>query len=275
MWPQALGRIRAAGTISNTSESGRFMRSKIAAVLLALVSGAALLVYGRAGWFGGSAFVTAPVGPARTGEVPAVVLSGDMGFDFGLSGSVVSRLQRDGVPVVAVNSLAYWSIRRTPEEASALLSEAIRRALARSTGGKVDLIGQSFGADMLHSGLAGLATDLRSHVRSVVLVVPGDTVIHQASPAELLNLVSGDGPALETANKLDWAPVTCIRGAEETDSLCPLLHMPNVREVVLPGGHLLRFDADRLYLAVREGMAPAKPIPAFAINQSSNQGKAP
>jgi len=243
------------------------MRLKIAAVLLALALGTALLAYGRAGYFGGPAFVTEPAGAPRSGAVPAVVLSGDMGFDFGLSGSTVSRLERDGIPVVAVNSLAYYSTRRTPDEAAALLSDAIRRALARSTSGKVDLIGQSFGADMLHTGLARLAPDLRAHVRSIVLVVPGDTVIFQASPAELLNLVPGDAPALATASRLDWAPVTCIRGENETDSLCPLLHMPNVREVVLPGGHLLRFDADRLYLAVREALSPANLLQSVAINQ--------
>lgn len=251
------------------------MRTAIAASLLAMLLAAALLVYGRAGYFGGPAFVTEPRGAELTGKVPAVVLSGDMGFDFGLSGRIVERLRRDGVPVVAVNSLAYWSTRRSPEEATALLSDAIRSALARSASGKVDLIGQSFGADMLHAGLAGLAPDLRAHVRSVVLVVPGDSVIFHASPAELLDLLPADSPAISTAGQLGWAPVTCIRGAQETDSLCPLLHMPNVRQVVLPGGHLLRFDADRLYLAVREGLSPVNPPSAVAFNQASNRAKAP
>lgn len=267
MWPKAQRRIRTSGTISTFMRVRLFMRLKIAAVLLAFALGTASLVYGCAGYFGGPAFVTEPPGSPRLGAVPAVVLSGDMGFDFGLSGKIVARLRHDGIPVVAVNSLAYYSTRRTPEETAALLSDAIRRALARSTSGKIDLIGQSFGADMLHAGLARLAPDLRAHVRSIVLVVPGDTVIFHASPAELLDLVPGDAPALATARQLDWAPVTCIRGARETDSLCPLLRLPNVRQVVLPGGHLLRFDADRLYAAVRGAMtAPGGPPTELALH---------
>jgi type IV secretory pathway VirJ component len=52
---------------------------------------------------------------------------------------------------------------------------------------------------------------------------------------------------------------------DETDSLCPLLHLPNVRQVVLPGGHLLRFDADGLYHAVHSAMALAAHVQPVAI----------
>ncbi len=46
----------------------------------------------------------------------------------------------------------------------------------------------------------------------------------------------------------------CVYGVEEKNSLCPLLHMPNVRRVGLPGGHPLRRDADRLYAVLSQAI---------------------
>jgi type IV secretory pathway VirJ component len=62
-----------------------------------------------------------------------------------------------------------------------------------------------------------------------------------------------------TGNRLTWAPLTCIYGVEEIDSLCPLLKVPNARKVGMPGGHNIRHDADGLLahvLAAIRGVAP-------------------
>ena len=39
-----------------------------------------------------------------------------------------------------------------------------------------------------------------------------------------------------------WAPLTCIQGARESDSLCPLLTGTRAERIVLPGGHFLQHD---------------------------------
>lgn len=224
------------------------MKRTLQAVLVLAAALAAFVVY--TGYIGGRVFTdlppkAAPV-PALRG-VGAVLVSGDMGFSVGMGRDVCARLRRDGIPVLAVNSLAFFRHRRTPAEDRALIASAIRRALGVPGTRKVVLIGQSFGADMLQVGLAGLEPALRPRVMSVALIVPEQTVEYRASPSDLLDVGEPLVAALPTARRLDWVPTLCVQGREETDSLCPLLSSPNVRRVALPGGHPLRRDSDLVY----------------------------
>lgn len=218
---------------------------------------AALLAYGFAGWFGGSPFSSLGPAVARPGQPAVVILSGDMGFGWGMSAKIARRLADDGLPVIRVNSLAYFSTPRDPAATGALVGDAVERALRRAPSHRVVVIGQSFGADMLHVGLSRMAPALRVHVAAVVLVVPGAEIIFHASLPELFELEPADVPAQPTADRLDWVRVTCVYGAEEPASLCPRLTMPNVRRVTLPGGHRLNFATDRLYRVIRRAIDAA------------------
>jgi hypothetical protein len=222
----------------------------ITSLILFVAFVAGMIVYSAAGYFDGPWIEPTPPGAPRSGPIAAVMLSGDMGFRHGMSGKVLCRLRRDHIPVVAINSLAYYRERRSPAQTEAILATAMHRAIAESNSGRVVLIGQSFGADMLHVGLSLLPPHLRRHVAGVVLIVPGDSVIYKASPAELFNLVPPDAPAISTARALSWAPVTCIYGTDEPDSLCPGFTLPNVRRIGLPGGHSMNHDIDTLYRIV-------------------------
>ncbi len=234
------------------------MKRTLTTVLILVALAAAYLGY--IGYLGGPVFVAVPARaaapPAERGLV-AVLLSGDMGFSVGMGPQIADRLARDGTPVLGVNSLTYFRVRRTPAEAEALVAEAMKRALAMPGAKKVVLIGQSFGADMLETGLPALPQALRDKVPLVALIVPGDTVSFRASPSELFNFGAAADPALPTARTLDWVPVLCVYGVEEKNSLCPLLHMPNVRRVGLPGGHPLHRDADRLYAVLAKAIGEA------------------
>ncbi|MEJ7932888.1 AcvB/VirJ family lysyl-phosphatidylglycerol hydrolase [Sphingobium sp. AN558] len=238
------------------------MGKRIKITILSVLSLPAALVGVAAylGYFGGPVFVDIPA-TARPAKInaglAAVVLSGDMGFRIGMGPRVANRLAADGIPVVGINSLTFFRNRRSPAEVKALISAAARRALAFGHAGRVVLIGQSFGADMLHIGLTGMAPALRAHVAMVALVVPTDTILYRASPSELLNWTRPDAAALPTARQLTWVPVTCIQGAEETDSLCPMLTQPNVHRVALPGGHPMHGDTDAVHAVLAKAIAAA------------------
>lgn len=227
-----------------------------AALTLVLGMGAYL---GRIGWFGGPVYRLVPAsasGPARHSGVAVAFLSGDSGFNTGMAPRLIHAIADHGVPVLALNSLAAFSHRRTPGQASALVADTTRRALALPGVRRVVLVGQSFGADMLQYGVATMPADLRPRIVQLILAVPGDTLLFKATPGGFLD-GPPDRPALPSARRIDWLPVTCIHGAQEENSLCPLLHDRNVRSVTLPGDHYLHHDASALsvtiWQAIRRG----------------------
>ncbi|MDD1451666.1 virulence factor [Sphingomonas sp. H160509] len=146
-------------------------------------------------------------------------------------------LTEHGIPVVGITTPALFAHHRTRQELDAIIADGVRTALARTGAKRVVVMGQSYGADIVQTGLANLPTDLRARVAAIVLILPGDTVFYRADPSGLLyDHTTPDSMGATTGNRLTWAPVTCIYGVEETDSLCPLLTTANARKVGMPGG---------------------------------------
>jgi len=228
--------------------------------ILGGIAGAISLFFGHLGYFGGPVLrdlpATAATPPAFRGTV-AVLMSGDLGFNIGMGPQVAKRLRADGIPVVGVNSLTAFRRTRTPAEVQAMVTDVVTHALAFGHADRLILIGQSFGADMLHVGLTTLPADLRAKVKLVALVVPGATVQFRASPSDILTMHIPTTDALPTARLLDWSPVLCIHGAKEADSLCPRLTGPRIRMVALPGGHELRRDAGAVHAVLIDAIRAA------------------
>jgi type IV secretory pathway VirJ component len=214
------------------------------------------------GYFARDPFVTIMPEKRAPAGIAAIVMSGDMGFKVGMGRQIARRLSDDGIPVIGVNSLTYFRSRRTATEATALVEDVIRRASALTHSHRVILIGQSFGADMLHVGLAGLPPAYRARVAMVALVVPGATVEYRASPGEMFTFLMREDNALPTGRALNGFPVLCIFGEQERSSLCPLLWQRNVHAVALPGGHPLHYDADAVYREIRQELIRVKSVPA-------------
>ncbi|MGU3389885.1 AcvB/VirJ family lysyl-phosphatidylglycerol hydrolase [Sphingomonas sp. M1A8_2b] len=220
-------------------------RALIGLVVLAAVATGSMAWLG---YFGGPVFTDVPAESAATRpRFAAVLLTGDLGYKVGMAPQIAARLAAHGVPVVAINTLTYLRKTRTPAEITTLIADAERRALRLGHTDRVILIGQSFGADMLHVGLVGLPPQLRAKILKVALIVPEDNVQFRASPSEIFDFWTPTTDALPTARRLTWVPVLCVHGEEETGSLCPLLTHANVWRVALPGGHPLHRDTDALY----------------------------
>lgn len=233
-------------------------RTRLQKIMMGLgaLLAAMLLLFGWMGYLGGDPFtVLRPEGySAKAGAPVAIIFSGDNGFRLGLGKRVAHRLEQDDIPVIGVNSLTYFRQTRTAAETALLIEGAISRAKAVNPSGRIILIGQSFGADMLHVGLAKLPEAQRREVALVALVVPGATVEYRASPSEIFTFMLDEHDALPSARQLDWAPLLCIYGAQESHSLCPLLHQRNARVIRLPGGHQLNWDTDAIEQQIKDAM---------------------
>jgi type IV secretory pathway VirJ component len=226
---------------------GRWLgRLLTAAVMLILV-----LLALREGFASLPLFVDYEGAPVRDATLAAVLVSGDMGLAAGMGHRIAERLERAGVPVLGVNSPAYFMVRRTPGEIDDLIEHAARRTLAGHPTARLVLIGQSFGADVLPVGVNRLPPDLRGRLALVVLIVPTRTAYYGISPAEYFEFGTPDARAVVEASAMRDVPVLCIRGERERQSLCPELRGPNVRRIALPGGHMLNRDAARLFAALR------------------------
>ena len=222
----------------------RWLFGALMSLILALGAGLAVAT----GYFGGAVFHDCPAQADHPGPPPgaAVFLSGDMGPTFSLAHTAIDRLVDGGVPVVSVNSLAFFRRERTSAEVRPLVVRSIRRAVALSGAERVVLIGQSFGADSIPLGLADLPPVLRGRLAGVILIVPATTYELRASPSEVLSWLEPEHATTAQLGNLRDLPVVCLQGVEEADSLCPELARRGATVLTLPGGHQLKFDGDGL-----------------------------
>lgn len=197
----------------------------------------------------------------RTGRPPvaAVFFSGDMGFHFGMGADVAGAIAARGVPVLGVSSPVVFARHRTRAETEAIVAGAIRMAMARTGAGRVLLMGQSYGADIVATAAPDLPPDLRSRIVAINLTVPARDVYFRADPSGLAYLGAPDARPLPAMRALDWAPVVCVYGLEEKDSLCPALKGTQARIIGLPGNHYLKRDPARLIAVTLAALRTAAP----------------
>ena len=196
--------------------------------------------------------------PAATdgGDLLAVIASGDGGWS-GLDKQVGRALSAEGIPVVGWNSLRYYWHARTPDGAAADLARILRHYLAVWKRQKAILIGYSLGADVLPFLVNRLPDDLVSRVPLAVLIGASHTATFEFHVGEWLGGGGKNLPeTLPEAEKIRLPRVVCFYGDEEKDTICPELKAPNVRAIVLTGGHHFGGDYQGIARRILEEARP-------------------
>jgi phosphatidylglycerol lysyltransferase len=185
------------------------------------------------------------------GPLLAIILSGDGGWRD-LDKTIAEKLQADGISVVGWDSLRYFWSQKSPEQTARDLGAVIDTYVSRWGASKVALVGYSFGADVLPFAYDRLSPEAKAPVVQLSLLGLATAADFEISVAGWLGAAPGEA-ALSTAPALapiDPSMVQCFYGADETDSLCPLLPSKDKVEIIrTSGGH--HFDNDYGALARR------------------------
>jgi type IV secretory pathway VirJ component len=189
----------------------------------------------------------------------AVILTGDGGW-AGLDVAVADQLARRGIEVVGFNTLKYFWQTRKPEEAADALTRIIGHYGAEHARADFVVVGYSFGAALAPVVINRLPQDAQRRVATQVLISPDPEAVFEIHVGDWFGSTHHEG-AIPIAPEIGRSsvPVICVHGDEEgADSFCQaLLGKPNVRELVLPGGHHYNGDYDKLGAGIA-GALPRK-----------------
>jgi type IV secretory pathway VirJ component len=168
----------------------------------------------------------------------AVIISGDGGW-AGIDRQIGEFLAHKGIPVVGLNSLAYFWTKRTPDGSARDLERILVHYLGLWKKEKVILVGYSLGADVLPFMVSRLPKELLSRVSLIALLGPGHRADFEFHLTEWLGR-SSEGttyPILPEVEKLKGRKLLCFYGEEEINSLCRNLGPTLAKVVAMSGGH--------------------------------------
>jgi type IV secretory pathway VirJ component len=181
--------------------------------------------------------VEVPAAAPDTGDVVAVIISGDGGW-ADIDKAIGNEIARRGIPVVGWSSIKYYWTPRTPEIAAHDLARVIDHYRAVLHKQRVLLVGYSFGADVIPFLTNRLPPETRASVAALVLIGLSKKATFEFHVASWLGVERGPHRAtLPELQRLGALPIVCVVGDSETDSACPVLPTPAAFLIRLPGGH--------------------------------------
>ncbi len=195
--------------------------------------------------------VEVPATTATDRREMAIIVTGDGGWAE-LDKSVAAGLSGAGIPTVALNSLRYFWMRRSPETAAADLARIITHYGAAWRTDHVILVGYSFGADVLPSLVNRLEPAARAKVARLALLGLGTTATFAFHVAERVGQSRGpESPTVPEIERLT-VPVTCVQGAGDEESACGQIRNPRAHVVTVGTGHHFGGEYARLVDAILE-----------------------
>jgi type IV secretory pathway VirJ component len=185
------------------------------------------------------------------GKMLAVIVTGDGGW-AGIDQHIGEIIADHGVSVIGFNSLKYFWTPRQADEMAHDLERTLMHYAAKWGAERFIVVGYSIGADVMPF-MAGRMTEATKDKLAVVAMLGPGT--HTEFEFRLSNWLTEEnrpeGHALvpEMA-KLTKPPVLLICGSEEDGTLCQNYSAPNVKNLVLPGGHHFNKEYTKIAQAI-------------------------
>ena len=213
-------------------------------------------------YFSGTASTFTPAFQRKTPPaVAAVFWSGDMGLHVGFGSDIPERLAAHGVPVLAVSSPVVFGRARSAGFARSAVADSVAEALRRSGAQRIDVIGFSFGADVIGATIGALTPALRQRIAQVVLVGPASDVHFHANPFGLFYTGPSQVPPGAMAQGFRGLPLSCIFARAEAESLCREPLLGAARLTPIDDNHLMLFHREEATAAVVNAvLRPPEPL---------------
>jgi type IV secretory pathway VirJ component len=175
----------------------------------------------------------------------AVMVSGDGGW-AGIDKQVAEALNTHGIGVVGLNSLQYFWEKKDPDTIGQDLARILEHYSRAWDAQKFILVGYSSGADTLPFMVSHLPEALRSRVKVVALLGPGESTNFEFHVSEWLFDADESYQVVPEVRKLKGMNVLCLYGEDESDSACRLLDKKEATAVEMKGGHHFLGDYGKL-----------------------------
>jgi len=183
-----------------------------------------------------------------TKDTLAILYSGDGGWQE-LDQKVGGYLQKEGIPVIGLDSLSYFWSGRTSQETARDLGRLIDYYTRHLNVQHVLLIGYSFGADVMPASYSRLTPEQRSKVRAISLLSLSHKVDYVVSIRGWLGLQTEGkgGNPVDDVKSIRPEIVQCLYGKDDDhDNACPALRGTGIQVIGMPGGHHFGGDYDGL-----------------------------
>jgi type IV secretory pathway VirJ component len=182
-------------------------------------------------------------------DTMAVIYSGDGGWRD-IDKEVGASLQKQGIPVVGIDSLHYFWSERKPQETADDLGKIIELYRKQWQVKHVLLVGYSFGADVVPAAFSRLKPGPKAAVAQISLLSLSHEVDYQISVMGWLGAKTegAGGDPVNDLKTVDPKIVQCVYGKEDDDEVaCPDLKASGVDVIALAGDH--HFDENYALLS--------------------------
>jgi type IV secretory pathway VirJ component len=171
-------------------------------------------------------------------DILVVFLTGDGGWAE-IDKEVVGALSAHGAATIGINSRAYLSKRKTPDDVARDVGRVIRHYADAWHRNKVVIAGYSRGADLAPFGVSRLPAELKQRVVLVAMLGLATRSAFEFHWQDIVRDVKrpGDLPTLPEVEALRGMRMLCVYGTEERDSGCRDAPSGLMRTVALPGDH--------------------------------------
>jgi type IV secretory pathway VirJ component len=188
------------------------------------------------------------------GKTLAVIVTGDGGW-AGIDQQIGAILADHGVSVIGFNSLKYFWNARTADEMAQDLERTLKHYAALWGAERFIVVGYSIGADVMPFMAGRMSAPTRDRLALVAMLGPGT---HTEFEFRLSNWLTEENrpeghAMIPEMPKLSKTPVLLVCGSEEEGTLCQNYQAPNVKNLILPGGHHFNKEYEQIAKAILLG----------------------